>query len=149
MKFEKSRTSPTLISRIIATQRSFTSGHSDFGTYTRLAALHFCPWYSKPPRTIPTASAAGSADVEALAVAIVRGGFEYQGQKCSAASRIYVPQSLWPTVKGHALDMMKHIKMGDPRDFRNFMGAVIDEKAFKDLIRAAVALNASRGKAKK
>jgi 1-pyrroline-5-carboxylate dehydrogenase len=71
-----------------------------------------------------------SADPMALAVAIVRGSFEYQGQKCSAASRIYVPQSLWPTVKGHAIDMMKHIKMGDPRDFRNFMSAVIDKKSF-------------------
>jgi 1-pyrroline-5-carboxylate dehydrogenase len=71
-----------------------------------------------------------SADVEALAVAIVRGGFEYQGQKCSAASRVYVPQSLWKDVKDRVIGMMKEIKMGDPRDFRNFMSAVIDKKAF-------------------
>ncbi len=71
-----------------------------------------------------------SADPMELAVAIVRGSFEYQGQKCSAASRVYVPQSMWPAVKGHALDMMKHIRMGDPRDFRNFMSAVIDKKSF-------------------
>ena len=71
-----------------------------------------------------------SADVDALAVAIVRGGFEYQGQKCSAASRIYVPQSLWKDVKDRVVAMMKDIKMGDPRDFRNFMSAVIDKKAF-------------------
>jgi 1-pyrroline-5-carboxylate dehydrogenase len=71
-----------------------------------------------------------SADVEALAVAIVRGGFEYQGQKCSAASRIYVPQSLWNGVRDRVIAMMKEIKMGDPRDFRNFMSAVIDKKAF-------------------
>ncbi|HEX8693239.1 MAG TPA: L-glutamate gamma-semialdehyde dehydrogenase [Longimicrobium sp.] len=71
-----------------------------------------------------------SADAEALAAAIVRGGYEYQGQKCSAASRIYVPDSLWPAVRERALDMIGRIKVGDPADFRNFMGAVIDRKAF-------------------
>jgi 1-pyrroline-5-carboxylate dehydrogenase len=65
-----------------------------------------------------------------VAVAIVRGGFEYQGQKCSAASRIYIPQSLWKSVRDQVVAMMKDIKMGDPRDFRNFMSAVIDKKAF-------------------
>jgi len=63
-------------------------------------------------------------------VAIVRGGFEYQGQKCSAASRVYVPQSLWSEVRDRTIAMMREIKMGDPRDFRNFMSAVIDKKAF-------------------
>jgi 1-pyrroline-5-carboxylate dehydrogenase len=71
-----------------------------------------------------------SADPQELAVAIARGGFEYQGQKCSAASRVYVPQSLWSDVKDRTVAMMKEIKMGDVRDFRNFMGAVIDKKAF-------------------
>jgi 1-pyrroline-5-carboxylate dehydrogenase len=71
-----------------------------------------------------------SADAQALAVAIVRGGFEYQGQKCSAASRIYVPQSLWKDVRDRVIAMMKDIRMGDPRDFRNFVSAVIDKKAF-------------------
>jgi 1-pyrroline-5-carboxylate dehydrogenase len=71
-----------------------------------------------------------SADAQAVAVAIVRGGFEYQGQKCSAASRIYVPQSLWKEVRDSAIAMMGEIKMGDVRDFRNFMSAVIDKKAF-------------------
>jgi 1-pyrroline-5-carboxylate dehydrogenase len=71
-----------------------------------------------------------SADPAAVAVAIVRGGFEYQGQKCSAASRVYVPQSLWNEVRERTIAMMKDIKMGDPRDFRNFMSAVIDKKAF-------------------
>ena len=74
-----------------------------------------------------------SADAEALAVAIVRGGFEYQGQKCSAASRVYVPQSMWKEVKDRAVAMMKEIKMGDPRDFRNFMSAVIDKRAFEKI----------------
>ena len=71
-----------------------------------------------------------SADAQELAVAIVRGGFEYQGQKCSAASRIYVPQSLWPEVKDRAVAMMREISMGDVTDFRTFMGAVIDRKSY-------------------
>ena len=71
-----------------------------------------------------------SADPLALAVAIVRGGFEYQGQKCSAASRVYVPKSLWPTVRDHVAHMANQIKVGDVRDFLNFMGAVIDKRAF-------------------
>ncbi len=71
-----------------------------------------------------------SADPLALAVAIVRGGFEYQGQKCSAASRVYVPKSLWPTVRDHVAQMASEIKVGDVRDFSNFMGAVIDKRAF-------------------
>jgi 1-pyrroline-5-carboxylate dehydrogenase len=71
-----------------------------------------------------------SADAEALATAIVRGGFEYQGQKCSAASRIYVPESLWPRVRELVVGMLERVKVGDPTDFRNFMGAVIDRKAY-------------------
>jgi 1-pyrroline-5-carboxylate dehydrogenase len=71
-----------------------------------------------------------SADVDALVVAIVRGGFEFQGQKCSAASRIYVPRSIWSAVRDRAVAMIDDIKMGDIRDFRNFMGAVIDKRAF-------------------
>jgi len=74
-----------------------------------------------------------SADVQALAVAMVRGGFEYQGQKCSAASRVYVPKSLWKEVRDRAVAMIEDIKMGDVRDFRNFMGAVIDKKAFTSI----------------
>ncbi len=72
-----------------------------------------------------------SADPAALAVALVRGAFEYQGQKCSAASRAYVPASLWPRVKEQVLAMIADIRMGDVRDFRNFMGAVIDQKAYE------------------
>jgi 1-pyrroline-5-carboxylate dehydrogenase len=71
-----------------------------------------------------------SADPAAVAVAIVRGGFEYQGQKCSAASRVYVPKSIWPDVRDRAVAMIRDIKMGHVQDFRNFMGAVIDKKAF-------------------
>jgi 1-pyrroline-5-carboxylate dehydrogenase len=71
-----------------------------------------------------------SADVDALAVAMVRGAYEYQGQKCSAASRAYIPDNLWPEVRERAVSMIQDIRMGDVSDFRNFMGAVIDRKAF-------------------
>jgi 1-pyrroline-5-carboxylate dehydrogenase len=71
-----------------------------------------------------------SADVDALATAIVRGAFEYQGQKCSAASRAYVPDTLWPKLRERVLGMLAGLKVGDPADFTNFMGAVIDRKAF-------------------
>jgi 1-pyrroline-5-carboxylate dehydrogenase len=73
-----------------------------------------------------------SANEDALRTAIVRGGFEYQGQKCSAASRIYIPDALWKRMKGTLLDEVAGLAMGDVADFRNFMGAVIDENAFKD-----------------
>lgn len=75
-----------------------------------------------------------SADPQALAVAIVRGGFEYQGQKCSAASRVYIPRSLWGDVRERVLEMIRDIRIGDPRDFRNFFGAVIDERAFRKIV---------------
>ncbi len=71
-----------------------------------------------------------SADPQAVAVAAVRGAFEYQGQKCSAASRMYVPKSKWNDIRDRMVAMMKEIKVGDVRDFRNFMGAVIDKKSF-------------------
>jgi len=71
-----------------------------------------------------------SANVEALVTALVRGAFEYQGQKCSAASRAYVPRSLWPAVKDRLVAEVEALRMGDPADFRNFMGAVIDRNAF-------------------
>jgi 1-pyrroline-5-carboxylate dehydrogenase len=71
-----------------------------------------------------------SADPVEVAVAVARGGFEYQGQKCSAASRIYVPRSLWNEVRERTTAMMNQIQVGDVTDFRNFMGAVIDQRAF-------------------
>ena len=72
-----------------------------------------------------------SADVDALATAIVRGSFEYQGQKCSAASRIYAPANLWPKLRERLVADVSAISMGDVTDFRNFMGAVIDEAALR------------------
>ena len=72
-----------------------------------------------------------SADVDAVATAIVRGSFEYQGQKCSAASRVYAPANLWPELRERLADQVAGIKMGDVSDFENFMGAVIDSKSLK------------------
>ncbi len=76
-----------------------------------------------------------SADAQAVATAMVRGAFEYQGQKCSAASRAYIPASLWPAVRDAALAMIARIKVGDVRDLGNFVNAVIDEQAFDGIMR--------------
>ena len=74
-----------------------------------------------------------SSDVAALATALVRGAFEFQGQKCSAASRAYIPQSLWPQVSKLMKAQLAEVRMGAPTDFRNFVCAVIDEPAFKSI----------------
>lgn len=74
-----------------------------------------------------------SADPMAVATNLVRGAFEYQGQKCSAASRAYIPESIWPAVKEKMLADLKEIKMGGVEDFRNFVNAVIDEKSFDNI----------------
>ena len=74
-----------------------------------------------------------SADPQEVAVALVRGSFEYQGQKCSAASRAYIPDTLWPDVRDRALAMVGEIHQGDPADLTTFMGAVIDGRAFARL----------------
>jgi 1-pyrroline-5-carboxylate dehydrogenase len=74
-----------------------------------------------------------SADLAALATALVRGAFEYQGQKCSAASRAYVPRSAWPKLRDMLVGQISEIRIGSPTDFRNFMCAVIDQGAFDDI----------------
>jgi 1-pyrroline-5-carboxylate dehydrogenase len=86
-----------------------------------------------------------SANAQTIAVAIARGGFEYQGQKCSAASRVYVPRSLWKDVRDQTVAMMEDIKQGDVRDFRNFVSAVIDKKSFDKI---SEYLEDARGNAK-
>jgi 1-pyrroline-5-carboxylate dehydrogenase len=85
-----------------------------------------------------------SADPAALAVAIVRGGYEFQGQKCSAVSRVYIPRSLWDEVRDRTVAMIDEIGMGDVRDFTHFMGAVIDRRAFD---RISSYIDAARGDA--
>ncbi|MGE5236644.1 MAG: L-glutamate gamma-semialdehyde dehydrogenase [Acidobacteriota bacterium] len=97
------------------------------------------PHYRSYPRIVGETGgkdfvfAHASADVAALVTALVRGAFEYQGQKCSAASRAYIPRSLWPAVKERLVATVAEIRMGDVEDFTNFMGAVIDKPAFESI----------------
>ncbi len=86
-----------------------------------------------------------SADLPSLAVALVRGAFEYQGQKCSAASRAYVPRSLWPDLRERLVAMLGEVRLGDVRDFQNFMGAVIDARSFKKLSATIAEARATAG----
>ena len=115
----------------------FTGSTGTFNAMYRTIANNL-PSYRTYPRIVGETGgkdfvfAHPSADVEALAVALVRGAFEYQGQKCSAASRAYVPESLWPRVEERVRAHMATIRMGDPaEDFTTFMGAVIDRAAFE------------------
>jgi 1-pyrroline-5-carboxylate dehydrogenase len=71
-----------------------------------------------------------SAAIDEVSTALIRGSFEYQGQKCSASSRAYVPKSMWPRLKEQLADLANSIQIGNPADFRNFMGAVIDQRSF-------------------
>jgi 1-pyrroline-5-carboxylate dehydrogenase len=89
-----------------------------------------------------------SADVDAVATAIVRGSFEYQGQKCSAASRVFAPSNLWPELRERLVEQVRALKVGDVTDFGNFMGAVIDSGSFKTQKAAIDEANESNGKAK-
>jgi acyl-CoA reductase-like NAD-dependent aldehyde dehydrogenase len=86
-----------------------------------------------------------SADLDALVVAIMRGGFEYQGQKCSAASRVFVSQSLWKKLKERLVSTMEGVAVGDVTNFANFMGAVIDEKSWRKLSGAVDAVRHTAG----
>ncbi len=74
-----------------------------------------------------------SADLDSLTTALVRGAFEYQGQKCSAASRAYIPRSLWPALREQLADQVGSLKMGPTEDFENFVNAVIDQKSFRNI----------------
>lgn len=97
------------------------------------------PSYRSYPRLVGETGGKGfvfahpSADAASLTANLIRGAFEYQGQKCSAASRAYVPASLWKQIKPRLLDEIRTIKMGDVRDFSNFMSAVIDERSFNKI----------------
>ena len=85
-----------------------------------------------------------SADADAVLTAIVRGSFEYQGQKCSAASRVYAPSNLWPELRERLAEQVRGLKIGDPADFENFMGAVIDAGSFKTQQEAIAEAEADR-----
>ncbi len=88
-----------------------------------------------------------SADREALVTALIRGAFEYQGQKCSAASRAYVPSGMWPQLRERVVNELAQVKVGDVRDFSNFMGAVIDGASYEKQKKAIEGARRSGGKA--
>jgi 1-pyrroline-5-carboxylate dehydrogenase len=120
----------------------FTGSTEVFQALWKQAAANLTTYASYPRLVGETGGkdfvlAHASADADALAAGLVRGAFEYQGQKCSAASRAYVPDALWPQARERMLAMLAEVKVGDPADFRNFMGAVIDRKAF-DKIKAYI-----------
>jgi 1-pyrroline-5-carboxylate dehydrogenase len=113
----------------------FTGSNSSFNTIWATMSRNLAQYRSYPRIIGETGGkdfvfAHASADVDELAAALVRGAFEYQGQKCSATSRAYIPSSLWAHVKDRMLAQVAEIRMGDPCDFRNFMNAVIDQPAF-------------------
>ena len=113
----------------------FTGSTSVFQSFWRTIGENV-PNYRSYPRVVGETGgkdfiiAHPSADPDALTTAIVRGGFEYQGQKCSAVSRVYIPESIWKKMRDQLLSQVEELQMGDVTDFRNFLGAVIDKKAF-------------------
>lgn len=113
----------------------FTGSTQVFSTIWLAVGSDIRKYYSYPRIVGETGGkdfifAHASADLDVLAAGIVRGAFEYQGQKCSAASRLYVPDSLWPRLRERLIDEISTIKTGDICDFTNFMGAVIDAQAY-------------------
>lgn len=116
----------------------FTGSNNTFNALWSQVSEHL-PNYKSYPRLVGETGGKDfifvhpSADVEEVAVNAIRGAFEYQGQKCSAASRMYVPKSLWPQIKERLVDMTNDIKMGDVTNYKNFMNAVIDKGAYKTI----------------
>ncbi len=133
-----------LISSIVLKHRDlagihFTGSNSTLNTLWKQVSDNL-PLYKSYPKIVGETGgkdfifAHSSADPLELATAIVRGSFEYQGQKCSAASRAYIPESIWEVTKQHLLAMISEIKTGDVTDFRNFMNAVIDGPSFDKIM---------------
>ena len=126
----------------------FTGSTGVFNSCWRLVGENIAN-YSNYPRLVGETGgkdfifAHNTAKIVPLVTAMVRGAFEYQGQKCSAASRAYIPESLWPQVKELLLAETAKLKVGDVSDLSNFMGAVIDEKAFKSIVAYIDNANAS------
>ena len=132
--------SGSLISGVVLKHRDlggihFTGSNSTLNTVWKQITENL-PVYKSYPRIVGETGgkdfifAHSSADTLALAAAIIRGSFEYQGQKCSAASRAYIPKSLWYETRSYLLGMISEIKMGDVLNFNNFVNAVIDEPSF-------------------
>ena len=145
---------PVMVTEALLGSPSFTGIH-----YTGSTAVFQSLWkqmgdnlprYRSYPRIVGETGgkdfvvAHPSADPAAVAAALIRGAFEFQGQKCSAASRAYLPESLWRELEGPLVDQIDALPVGDPSDFRNFMGAVISERAFKDITGFVERARASR-----
>jgi len=136
--------SGSLISNIVLKHRDlagihFTGSNSTFNSLWKQVSDNLSVYKSYPKLVGETGGkdfifAHNSANSLELATAIVRGSFEYQGQKCSAASRAYIPESIWTETKRHILKMISEIKVGDVCDFRNYVNAVIDENAFDKIM---------------
>jgi len=117
----------------------FTGSNPTFNSIWRQISENLSVYRSYPKLVGETGGkgfifAHNTANPPELATAIIRGGFEYQGQKCSAASRAYIPESIWEETKNQLLGMIKNIKRGDVRDHRNFVNSVIDEKSFDSIM---------------
>ncbi|MCK9400681.1 MAG: aldehyde dehydrogenase family protein [Bacteroidales bacterium] len=117
----------------------FTGSNDTFNTLWRLVSENLFNYRSYPRLVGETGGknfifVHPSADPEEVAVNAIRGAFEYQGQKCSAASRMYVPSTLWPKIKSLIIDICSDMKMGDVMDSDNFINAVIDEAAFDNIM---------------
>ncbi len=136
--------SGSLISNIVMNHKDlagihFTGSNATFNTLWKMTTEQL-PNYKSYPRLVGETGgkdfifAHQSANPLELATAIIRGAFEYQGQKCSAASRAYIPRSIWEDTRKHLLRMIGEIKVGDVRDFNNFVNAVIDESSFDNIM---------------
>ncbi len=117
----------------------FTGSNNTFNSLWQMAAQNMANYRSYPRIVGETGGkdfifVHPSSDPQEVSVAIVRGAFEYQGQKCSAASRAYVPESMWPEVKTRVGEMVESITVGDVREFSHFMNAVIDEASFDNIM---------------
>jgi 1-pyrroline-5-carboxylate dehydrogenase len=133
-----------LISNIVLKHKDlagihFTGSNSTFNSLWKQVSDNLSVYKSYPKLVGETGGkdfifAHNSANTLELATAIVRGSFEYQGQKCSAASRAYIPESIWPETKNHILKMISEIRVGDVCDFRNYVNAVIDEISFDKIM---------------
>ncbi len=135
----------SVISSVVMNHRDlggihFTGSNGTFNGLWKTAATNL-EMYRSYPRIVGETGGKdfimihNSADPLEAATAIIRGSFEYQGQKCSASSRVYIPRSLWPGIAVHLRKQASEIKMGDPADFSNFMNAVIDEKSFDNIMK--------------
>ena len=118
----------------------FTGSNATFNSLWRVVSENLSNYVSYPKLVGETGGkdfifVHNSANALEVATAITRGAFEYQGQKCSAASRSYIPKSLWKEIKQHLQHQVSEIKVGDVADFSNFMNAVIDEKSFDNIMR--------------